>query len=111
MLLVITSACFLIPAFRGWKRKKRLLPIVNATTAIVSMNYWRKPEDGLRRKIDFIVAKSNFVLHHFFIDPRFFPLDGIIGLCWSMSKKGGKNWEIWHALFHTSVFSGMLLAS
>lgn len=92
MLLVITSACFLIPAFRGWKRKKRLLPIVNATTAIVSMNYWRKPEDGLRRKIDFI-------------DPKFFPLDGI------MSKKGGKNWEIWHALFHTSVFSGMLLAS
>jgi len=111
MFLVFTSACFLIPSYRGWKRKKKILALANATTSLVSMNHWRKPQDGFRKNLDYMVAKSNFVLHHFFIDPRFFPLDGIIGLFWFMSKKGGKNWEKWHGLFHASVVSGMYLAS
>ena len=87
------------PSLQGMEKKEK---VTSNCECHNSQNYWRKPEDGLRRKIDFIVAKSNFVLHHFFIDPKFFPLDGIIGLCPR---------RVWHGLFHTSVFSGMLLAS
>ena len=111
MLLVLTSACFLIPAVRGWRKKKRLLPVMNATTALVSMNYWRNPTDGLRRRVDYIVAKSNFILHHFYVDPKFLPLDGPIGMCWFMSKLNGPQWKRWHAAFHCTAVTGMLLAN
>jgi hypothetical protein len=105
--LVVTSALFMIPAVKR-RKKNKILSSVNAVTSIVSMNYWRNPTPGLRRSIDFSVAKCNFVLHHLYANPKYFPFDLIIIPCWWMSKQKGSCWVIWHGLFHISSTVGMI---
>ena len=104
--LVVTSALFMIPALKK-RKKNRILAVANATTSIVSMNYWRKPTPGIRRTLDFTIAKSNFVLHHIIANPRLLSFDFIIIPCWYMSKQKGKFWVAWHALFHAAATTGM----
>ena len=108
--LVVTSACFMIPAIRGFRKGKRLLPSLNTATSLVSMNYWMDPTPGWRRTMDFTLAKTNYMVHHFYMKPRDIPLDIGIGLCWLMSNRGGKVWHRWHAVFHGLVTVGMLSA-
>ena len=109
--LVITSAWFLIPATRGFRKGKRLLPFLNTSTSLVSMNYWRNPTPGWRRELDYALAKFNFAIHHLHLKPSDIPTDISVGLFWLLSKRGGKHWALWHGLFHTSVTVGMLRAS
>jgi hypothetical protein len=104
--LVVTSALFMIPAFRK-RKKNKILAVADFTTSIVSMNYWRNPVPGFRRSLDFAVAKSNFVIHHIVARPNNIPLDLLIVPCWYMSKQKGKNWVTWHAMFHVAVTAGM----
>ena len=106
--LVFTSACFLIPAAKGFKKGKRVLPIVNTATSLVSMNYWRDPKPGWRREVDYALAKTNFAIHHLYLKPRHIPMDLSIGLFWWLSNRGGKYWSAWHAMFHSMVTVGML---
>lgn len=105
--LVITSSLFMLPAIRGFRRRKRFMPMVNACTSLVSMNYWRKPTEGFRRTMDFALAKTNFVLHFLQATSEHTPMGMFIGVCWCKSTEAGRNWPIWHVLFHTGVISGM----
>ena len=105
--LVVTSALFMIPAFKK-RKKNKLLAVADLTTSLVSMNYWRNPVAGFRRTLDFAVAKTNFVVHHLVAKPKNIPLDLMIVPCWWMSQKQDKNWVTWHILFHLGVTAGML---
>ena len=105
--LVITSGLFMFPAIRGFRRRKRFMPIVNTLTSLVSMNYWRKPTKGVRQTMDFTLAKANFVLHFLQAKTEHTPLAMFIGVCWWKSTESGENWQLWHALFHAGVISGM----
>jgi hypothetical protein len=109
--LIVTSTCFIIPAIRGIRKGRKVIPIVNTVTAVASVNFWRDPKPGKRLQIDKFVAKTNFVLQHFFIHPKFFILDPIILFPWRMSCKNGDRWLMWHILFHGSAIGGMLLTS
>lgn len=109
--LVITSGLFMLPAIRGFKRKKKLMPIVNTCTSLASMNYWRNPIKGVRQSIDFTLAKTNFILHILHSTPEHIPLAAIVLRCWQKSVEGGRNWVLWHTLFHTGVISGMYAIS
>jgi len=104
--LVVTSALFMIPAIRN--RKNRVRSTVDAVTSIVSINYWRNPTPGIRRSVDFSVAKSNFILHHLWAKPKYILFDLILVPCWWMSKQQGPRWVVWHGLFHISSTVGML---
>ena len=105
--LVLTSACFMIPVIKGYRRGKRLMPTINAATSIVSMNYWRNPCDGIRREIDFTLAKTNFLLHVMQARRKDVPLGIIMGWFWWNSTSGGPRWPVWHGLFHGTVIAGM----
>ena len=109
--LVITSGLFMLPAIRGFKRKKRLMPIVNTCTSLASMNYWRNPIKGVRQSMDYTLAKTNFILHILQSKYEHIPLAVITFGCWRKSVEGGRNWVLWHTLFHTSVISGMYAIS
>ena len=111
LALVITSSLFMLPAIRGFRRKKRFMPLVNACTSIVSMNYWRKPTKGVRQNMDFSLAKTNFILHFIQAKTEHTPLAMFMGLCWWKSTENGRNWPVWHTLFHTGVISGMYAIS
>ena len=110
-MLVVTSGLFMLPAIRGFRRGKRFMPIVNACTSLVSMNYWRRPTKGIRRTMDFTLAKTNFVLHFLQAKSEHTPLGVFIGICWWKSTEAGRNWSRWHTLFHTGVISGMYAIS
>lgn len=107
--LVLSSTLFMIPAIRGFRKRKRLLPILNTATSLVSMNYWRNPTPGSRRQVDYLLAKTNFVIHHLYAKPCVLPLDLVIGGFWFLSNMGGKNWVRWHAAFHVASATGMNL--
>ena len=109
--LVITSSLFMIPAIRGFRRKKRFMPFINACTSLVSMNYWKNPVRGKRQNIDFALAKTNFVLHFLQAKTEHTPLGVLVGVCWWKSTENGKNWLLWHTLFHIGVVSGMCTIS
>lgn len=99
----------MIPAIKGFRKKKKLLPVLNTATSLVSMNYWRNPTPGIRREMDYLLAKTNFVVHHLYATPKLLPIDLIIGTFWTLSRMGGRGWIKWHALFHTSAATGMIL--
>lgn len=99
----------MIPAIKGLRKKKKLLPVLNTATSLVSMNYWRDPKPGFRREADFLLAKTNFVVHHLYATPKMLPLDLIIGTFWTLSRLGKRGWVKWHALFHISATGGMIL--
>ena len=106
--LVITSAWFLIPAVKGFKKGKRTLPLINTVTSLASMNYWRDPKPGWRRTVDYTLAKTNFAVHHLYMKPGDVPVDLSVGLFWWLSNRGGPRWPLWHTLFHAMVTAGML---
>ena len=109
--LVITSSLFMLPAIRGFRRRKVFMAVVNGCTSLVSMNYWRNPVKGVRQTMDFTLAKTNFVLHFLQAKSDHTPLGMFIGVCWLKSTEAGKNWPVWHALFHIGVISGMYAIS
>ncbi|MDB4588356.1 hypothetical protein N9095_00090 [bacterium] len=109
--LVITSGLFMLPAIKGFKKKKKFMAVVNGCTSLVSMNYWRNPVKGIRQNMDFTLAKTNFMLHFLQAKSEHTPLAMFIGTCWLKSTEGGKHWTVWHALFHTGVISGMYAIS
>ena len=105
--LVVTSALFMIPTYRK-RKKNKLLAAADLTTSLVSMNYWRNPQPGIRRTTDFAVAKGNFALHHIVAKPKNIYFDLLIVPCWYMSKRNGEHWVKWHGLFHLAVTAGMI---
>ena len=109
--LVITSSLFMLPAIKGFRKRKRFMAVVNGCTSLVSMNYWRKPTKGIRQTMDFTLAKANFMLHFLQAKTDHTPLASLIGLCWFKSTQGGENWVLWHSLFHFGATSGMYAIS
>ena len=109
--LVITSGLFMLPAIRGFRKKKKFMPLVNTCTSLVSMNYWRNPKKGIRQTMDYTLAKTNFVLHFLQAKTEHTPLAMFVSICWLKSSEAGKHWPVWHTLFHTGVISGMYAIS
>jgi hypothetical protein len=101
----------MLPAIKGFRKRKRFMAVVNGCTSLVSMNYWRKPVKGVRQTMDFTLAKTNFVLHFLQAKTEHTPLGMFIGVCWWKSTENGNNWPLWHMLFHTGVISGMYAIS
>lgn len=102
--LVCTSLCFLIPAVKGFIKGRKTMPVLNVCTAIASANFWRCPEDGVRYKADIIIARTNFLVHQYFLI-RYFSLpnlllDTVVAGTFLKSREGSKHWDKWHMLFH-----------
>ena len=84
--LIVTSTCFIIPAIKGLRKGKKVIPVVNAMTAVASVNFWRDPKPGTRLKVDKLIAKVNFVTQHFYTHPKFFVLERIIFYAYNNMK-------------------------
>ena len=102
--LVCTSLCFLIPAIKGFLKGRKTMPVLNMCTAVASANFWRHPEDGVRYKADIIIARTNFLIHQYFLI-RYFSvpnliLDVAVAGAFLKSREGGNHWDKWHVLFH-----------
>ena len=60
-MLVCTSLSFLLPAVKGLKGGKKMIPLIDTAASIASINHWRNPKDDLRFKIDKLCARTAFV--------------------------------------------------
>lgn len=103
--LVFTSLCFFIPAAKGFMNGLKLLPFMNACTAIASVNHWRDPVMWDKKNItDVIIANSNFLLHQYYLHKyfcaEFVILDLAVMTAFLKSQQRKKHWGKWHMLFH-----------
>lgn len=62
-LLTISSAFFLIPALFAFYFAIYPMSFLSVFTTFVSIAFWYRPRDGLRRTLDLIVAKVSFVIY------------------------------------------------
>ena len=109
--LIITSARFLIPTIKSFRKGKKVLGVVNLATSGASINFWRNPIPGKRLTVDKIIAKGNFITQHFYIHPKFLLLDPVIIYTWRKSCENGKRWLLWHISFHITALTGMLIGA
>lgn len=110
--LVLSSCFFLIPATYALQNAIYLYGFVSVSTTICSINHWRCAEDGLRRKVDKIVAMMAFIIY-FSTGCVYFPIYisvvtfATIALSFMISNHLSKNhdpyWVLAHVFFHASV--------
>ena len=112
-LLCISSCAFLIPGIYAYNHSYWLYAIVSIFATILSINYWRDVKDGWRRRIDFIMAKTCFIVYfcsgfYYVRDFNLF-LIGIFGCISflyafykskSLYDNNNSNWVYFHAFFH-----------
>ena len=61
--ICVSSCFFLLPAGFAFHRQLYLYGGVCTSTTFLSINHWRRAEDGMRRKIDRLVAILCFILY------------------------------------------------
>ena len=61
--LCLSSCFFLVPGIYAFYNEFYLHGSVCVVTNILSINHWRKAEDGFRRKMDIIAASSGAVIY------------------------------------------------
>ena len=54
----MTSLTLIIPTVRAFRNGKKILSVVDGTACITSVNYWRKPDKGIRLTIDRTTATA-----------------------------------------------------
>lgn len=114
--LVISSLSFLISGAYAFFNGIYWLGWLSVITTLVSMNYWRRPIEGVRRKLDLHTAKISFAV--FFITGVVSIRDiNILKIGYTnaiamlsfyftsnyLHSKGSSVWIIFHMLFHISV--------
>lgn len=62
-LLTISSAFFLFPAAFAYYHTIYSMCFLSVFTTAVSVAFWYRPRDGIRRMLDLIVAKVSFVIY------------------------------------------------
>ncbi len=62
-LLTISSAFFLFPACFAYYHAIYIMSFLSVFTTLVSVAFWIRPRDGIRRTLDLIVAKVSFVIY------------------------------------------------
>ena len=118
LLLVGSSLCFLIPAFRNYKRKRHIDAAVCASTCVASALFWMNPRCPSRRyALDKATAYSCFTFHMW---KKRNSLDKRSGACLVsiiVSSMGSRlsfpraDWKLWHLIFHMSSTCGMWLTT
>ena len=109
--LVLSSCFMLVPAGYAYRRGMLLHSAVLTAASLFSMNYWRHAKYGWRRNVDFVVAKSTFLLffytgihhiQHITSHSWFIPLTSIYLFYKSkiLYNKQDVCWVNYHMLFH-----------
>lgn len=120
--LILSSSSFLLPAFYGFKKGHRLLPVMSLVTTFVSIQYWIHPIPGRRKSLDLFTSKvcgiTYFIYGYFHVSPiqlrklgylnAFFILTTYNMSCLLHSFEN-KSWMLLHMLFHTLVSVGKMI--
>jgi hypothetical protein len=111
--LVLSSLLLLYPMLNSYNTGQHFLMCVSGSAGVASINHWRRAEDGMRRKIDVICARTSFAIYFvnglIFIESfsRAMPFLIMCYVFYTFSslfaQKGYKKWVICHALFHYTV--------
>jgi hypothetical protein len=114
--VVLSSCSFLIPAVYAFLNVHYkflyIYGFLSVSTTICSVNHWRHAEDGIRRKIDRIVAGISFVIYvttGIILFPIYLSVVtlGIITSSFIisnyLSQKHHPYWFLVHVFFHISV--------
>jgi hypothetical protein len=120
LVLTCSSFLFIIPSVYAYKVGLYYYTLILIITSLVSANYWRNPEHGLRRNLDIMLAKTTFVI--FFIDGIYFVKTNIvlaylilIAMVYCFFSSGCLSsirytkWYYYHASFHFLVMSEQML--
>ena len=111
--LVLSSCLLLYPMINSYNTGQFFLTGVSALAGVASINHWRRAEDGIRRKVDVICARTSFTIY--FINglifvksykttlPMLIPCFTFYHLSTLFAQMGYKKWVICHALFHYTV--------
>jgi hypothetical protein len=60
--LTLSSLFILLPSALAFDKRRFYLSGAYFVTALVSANYWRRPEYGLRRNLDVVVSRTCLIL-------------------------------------------------
>lgn len=121
-LLTISSAFFLIPACFAYYHAIYSMSLLSTFTTMVSVAFWYRPRDGIRRMLDLVVAKLSFVIYFtvglFNIrESTIFGL-GLVGAVLMIGSYGtgltlfdarSPRWVYAHMVFHFLVACGQVL--
>lgn len=121
-LLTISSSFFLFPAVFAYHHAIYSMSFLSIFTTIVSIAFWYRPRDGIRRFLDLVVAKVSFVIY-FTVglvnirDTSVF-IGGLIGAVLMIGSYStglklfdmrSARWVYAHMLFHFFVACGQVL--
>lgn len=115
--LVFTSMTFMIPALKGFRNGMKLIPFINTSASIMSINYWRNPSvPSMRLQIDRVFAKAAFIVNSYHCvryRTRALPWGGGAVILWKCATICfTRNKPIWlpmHMAFHLTSVRGMLI--
>ena len=110
--LCVSSCFFLIPGVYAFYNEQHFYGNVCVYTLIFSINHWRKAEDGIRRKMDIIVATSAALIYIFswvvYCEGTCFligiPIITLVFISFLLSNylsvRWNPHWVYMHMLFH-----------
>lgn len=111
--LALSSCFFLIPVYRGLSCNIYLHSIVSLLSCLVSINYWRNPQYGVRRTIDIIISRIASILFVFdlfrivrnpyymvIVHPNIILCLYLFHISSYHFDAGYKNWWKYHICFH-----------
>lgn len=121
--LITSSTFFLLPVIYGFHTKKYTLTTLTLVTTMASINYWRRPEPGMRKNLDLFLNKasgiiyfvygynnvSNIVIRTFGYTNGFMILTFYNISCILYQTKSS-HWEYFHMLFHLAGAIGKIIA-
>jgi hypothetical protein len=119
--LVLSSALFLIPSLYAYLNHIYFLSSVLFGVSVISMNYWRKASNSLRRKIDIFTANVSLIIFVYNGFYYFIPSIVSIRMCICglfvmyyfylsnvLYKNKNKNWYKYHILFHIGILHNQI---
>ena len=104
----MTSITLIIPTIRAFRNGKKVLSVVDGVACIMSVNYWRKPDKGIRLTIDrttaTMVVVSNAIVSFSSMNKKAIVLGSGSLLLWRGSnickKRGLPIWWVLHGGYH-----------
>ncbi len=117
--LTFSSLFILFPSALAFNKRRFHLSGAYFVTALVSANYWRRPEYGRRRNLDVVVSRTCLVLivktgwytqHQALGWGLLFATGGCYKASCYLHDKKSAWWLLAHFLMHVSTCAGMCLA-
>lgn len=112
----MTSLTLIIPTVRAFRNGKKILSLVDGTACIMSVNYWRKPDKGIRLTIDrttaTMVVLSNAIVSFSSMNKRAIVFGTSSLVLWRGSNicktRRMPIWWVLHGSYHLLGVMGMI---